>query len=121
MKNQKDIVEMTSLTLPNLPYFATCDIPAGLGVLASEQQKLLARWITHQRQSNGGPPSPMKAAETGKMLTVEEAAKVLGVGKDWVYANGKKLGAFRISHRKIRIPETKLQRYLAMRRSSGGQ
>src|SRR5688572_26039363 len=48
-----------------------------------------------------------------RWLTPDEVATRLGVHRRWVYQHQQRLGARKLSHRKLRVPQRGLQRYLA--------
>jgi hypothetical protein len=111
-------------TLPELPYFATDAIPSELIWVTGLAQNLAARWLQHTQQNGGVPKIENDKREdeapADKLLSVVEAATMLGTTANWIYANAEKLGAFRISHKKMRIPEKALRLYLARKRAEGG-
>ena len=59
------------------------------------------------------PPTRAPAASNGRLLTPDEAAARLGVNRRWIYRHADRLGAARLSRRKLRVPEAALERYLA--------
>lgn len=52
------------------------------------------------------------AAAGDRLLTPDEAAAKLGVHRRWIYQNAEKLGAVKLSHRRLRIPAESVERYL---------
>lgn len=52
-----------------------------------------------------------------KLLTITEAAEILGVSRQYVWLNAERLGAVDLKHgngkrRTLRIPEDSLRRYI---------
>lgn len=88
-------------------------IPEALGVLGRLQGELLARLVA---RSNADPP-PAAPAENGRLLTVQEAASLLGVTPDWLYRHADRLPfTKRLSRKALRFSEGGLRRWIAARR-----
>lgn len=63
--------------------------------------------------------SGMPADGEDRLLTIDEAATRLGVTKDWIYHNSKKLPfAVRLGRKVLRFSAVKLERYIEARRRS---
>jgi excisionase family DNA binding protein len=60
-------------------------------------------------------PSENVSAEGDRLLTPDEAAARLGVHRRWIYQNAEQLRAVKLSHRRLRIPASALDRYLVGR------
>ena len=60
--------------------------------------------------------APRAAGERERCLTPREAAGRLGVHRRWIYNHADELGALRLSRRKLVIPESSVERYVAKRR-----
>ncbi len=62
---------------------------------------------------------PNRHKEGDSLLSVDEAAKVLSVSRDWLYRHGKKLGLARpLSPRSVKYSSQAIQRYLTTRKVS---
>jgi hypothetical protein len=59
--------------------------------------------------------APAAAPIGDRMLTVDEVVERLGSGtsRKWVYRHREELGAVKLSHSKLGIPESRLAAYLA--------
>ena len=78
-------------------------IPAAIALLA-------ARLLTET-----APVAPKQAPEPTRLLTAGETAGRLGVDRRWVYRHAKELGGIALSRRKLRLPESAIERFLARR------
>jgi excisionase family DNA binding protein len=78
-------------------------IPAAIASLA-------ARLLTET-----APVAPTRAPEPRRLLTAGEAAARLGVDRRWVYRHAQELGGIPLSRRKLRVPESGVERFLASR------
>jgi len=57
-----------------------------------------------------------RTEEGDRLLTIEEAAEVLSVSKDWLYAHGGKLGLRRkIGPKAVRYSSKAIQKFIATR------
>ena len=75
-------------------------------LLPSAMARLMARALEPQQNEPA-------ASDGDRLLTPDEAAARLGVHRRWIYQNSEKLGAVKLSHRRLRIPAAALDRYLA--------
>lgn len=109
------------MEIPKPIYFATTDLETGMIWLVGEQQKLTMRLLIRNGSGGNGASSipETRPAIEEKLFTVKEAAQKLGTTEGWIYQNSKRLGGYRISHRKLRVPESKLKRYLAQKSRPG--
>jgi len=59
-----------------------------------------------------------RTEEGDRLLTIEEAAEVLSVSKDWLYSHGGKLGLRRkIGPKAVRYSHKAIQKFIATRAS----
>jgi excisionase family DNA binding protein len=92
-------------------------IPRLLGVLRTVEVSLLAR-LTRDSLKHVGP-SQAPPREDDRLLTVEEAAKLLGVTPRWLYRHAGRLPfARRLSRKALRFSEAGIGRYVATRAKS---
>jgi excisionase family DNA binding protein len=61
------------------------------------------------------PVAPKRAQEARRLLTTGETAARLGVDRRWVYRHAKALGGIALSRRKLRVPESAIERFLVSR------
>jgi excisionase family DNA binding protein len=88
-------------------------IPGLLSQLSAVQIALTARLLLPVPESAHGQPVP--AAE--RLLTVGEAAQLLGVRSRWLYRHHRQLPfARRLSRKALRFSESGLHRWLAQQR-----
>ena len=68
------------------------------------------------------PAVPVAVQERDdRLLTVHEAAVILGTSVDWLYRNSKKLPfTRRVSRKQLRFSERGIQKYIARRGSGRG-
>ena len=94
------------------------ELPVALGVLAEAQARILGRLSgpSNVLAANGG--SPARPPESDRLLTVQEAAKRLGVEVRWLYRHHRDFAFTRkLGRRTLRFSDAGLTRYLAARRS----
>lgn len=72
----------------------------------------LARLAARALEGSG---ETIALATVEKWLTPDDVATRLGVHRKWVYDHKDRLGARKLSHRKLRVPESGLKRYLKTR------
>lgn len=60
-----------------------------------------------------------RSDETDPLLTADEVAERLGASRPWVYRHAADLGAIRLTRKKLRFPQSEVDRYLRRRRSHG--
>ena len=88
-------------------------IPGLLGHLASLEATLKLRLFTAS-QTNGPPESH----DGDRLLTPEEASRILGASVRWLYRHSKQLPfARRLSRKALRFSEAGLRRWLAAKRT----
>lgn len=110
----KKIEIKATMVLPDLPYIPTLAIPSAVIKLASFQSELAARMALNGMAQSVKEPEASKVPDT--QLTPEEAAKLAGVTKAWIYGHWKRLGiGARLSHKVLRISRSRLERWLASR------
>lgn len=85
-------------------------IPPLLCQLSALQSTLAARLARPPSNGQGEPPGE------DQLLTVEEAARKLGVSKDWLYRHSRKLPfSVRLGHRQLRFTARGIERYIRQR------
>jgi hypothetical protein len=88
-------------------------IPGLLGVLRMVEVRLLAKLTKESLKVVPSHPPPQE----DRLLTVEEAARLLGVTPRWLYRNAGRLPyARRLSRKALRFSEMGLRRHLATKR-----
>ncbi len=88
-------------------------VPELLGDLERLKAALWARLIT---PAHNGQPQPLPSNETGRLLSPEDAAALLGVKVTWLYRNAKHLPfARKLSRKALRFSEAGLRRWQATR------
>lgn len=75
-------------------------LPAALALIAA-------------RLAEAGPPSTVSPPITDRLLSVEVVCERLGQSKKWLYRHQRELGAVKLSHSKLGIPESRLAAFLA--------
>jgi hypothetical protein len=89
----------------------------GLAALLGELKTLEGRVMGRLLLSASGQPTA-SPREDEHMLTVDEAAKVLRRGRQWIYRNAHSLPFVkRISRKSLLCSETGLKRWLAARKA----
>ena len=79
-----------------------------LAKLAGVQTTLMGRIIAGNGNSSG-----VHQDDGDTLLTVKEAAEILGCSKDWIYRNAKKLGfAIKLAPRNIKYSNELIQKYI---------
>lgn len=92
----------------------TVEIAEAIGLLEEFKARLLVKSVVAEL---GAEPSESTHAED-QLLTVEEAAQVLGQTAKWVYRHADGLPfTRRLSRRNLRFSKLGLQKYLARKRS----
>lgn len=88
--------------------------PTDLPELAAELARGLA--IVLARVGAPQPPAAETRTSTTRYLTVEEAARTLGVPKSWLYRHAKHLSfAHKLGHRTLRFDAIELARWARSR------
>ena len=87
-------------------------IPALLCQLGALQAALAARLV-----ASAGPREPAEPAEADRLLTVEEAAPILGVTPRWLYGHQRLPFVRKLSRKALRVSEAGLRRWLAVKRT----
>ena len=83
------------------------ELPAVLAQLLALQARIVARMATAATGGDEGPD---------RLLTVKQAAPILGMSEDWLYRNADRLPfTRRTGRRTLRFSERGLTRYLADR------
>ena len=77
------------------------------------------RWVVAElaplaADGNAHRPAP-PAATDEELLTPKEAASLMGMSVRFVYAHKNQLGACAVSRRALRIPKSRIARFLARR------
>lgn len=85
-------------------------LPAGTSLLLSRDELLTAIAATSPTSASAASPDP-----SDEMLTVEDAAKRIGVSKRWCYDHAKEIGGKKLSRRCVRFSSRAVERYLARR------
>lgn len=84
------------------------EAPGFIGALEAVKARALARLLSPPLAGNGPPESSTQ----DRLLTVEEAARKLGMSEDWCYRQAKRLPfAVRIG-RQLRFSERGIERYI---------
>src|SRR6266545_5895257 len=96
MRSRSD--QRTNSSLAQLDAIEAALLPEAIGRLVS---RLLELRFVDQAE----PPGE-------RLLSPDEVAALLGVHRRWVYNNSDKLGAVKLSRRKLRIRESALRAYL---------
>ena len=87
-------------------------IPALLCQLRALQTALAARLV-----ASASPREPAEPAEADRLLTVEEAAPILGVTPRWLYGHQRLPFVRKLSRKALRVSEAGLRRWLAVKRT----
>lgn len=74
------------------------------GQVAGLEAQLRAKVMARHR--------PEERAEPDRALRVEETAPILAMTKDFIYRNWRKLGGYRDTDGRIKIPASEVQRHL---------
>jgi predicted DNA-binding transcriptional regulator AlpA len=85
-------------------------VPILLAQLAALQSALAARLLVADAGRRREPPP-----DDGRLLTAEEAAKILGVTPRWLYRQQRLPFVRRLSRKALRVSETSLRAWLASR------
>jgi predicted DNA-binding transcriptional regulator AlpA len=94
----------------------TDQIPAFVAKLASEQATLSALQGVLTARLLASQDTPATAESTDRLLTAEQAAAILGVGKRWVERRARRLPfARRLSAHAVRYSESGLRRWMSNR------
>jgi predicted DNA-binding transcriptional regulator AlpA len=93
------------------------DVSVLLAEVAAIQATLAARNAVHQRRA--GHLEPRAAAATpDRLLTVDQAAELINVKRQWLYRHHHELPfAQKLSRKALRFSEAGLRRWLALRRA----
>ncbi len=95
-------------TLAELVQVPRTQIPDVLAELKRVEAKLLARLAQPEIQQTEEDP----------LLTAYQVAERLQVDRKWVYRHAVKLGAVKLSRKKLRFPLSELERYLERRKAA---
>jgi excisionase family DNA binding protein len=102
--------ERLATLLATLDGVAQDDLPEAIGQLEGAKARCWARLTA--------PPPPPRTHNSGRMLTVREAATRLGLSVDYLYRHQRSLPFMqKVGTRTIRCPEAALTRWQATRRS----
>ena len=90
----------------------------GLEGLLDELAERIAAAVVARLEPNGGSRPP---AEPDHLLTLDEAARRLGVSIGWLRSHARRLPFMRkLSHRVVRFSATGIERWLAGARTGSG-
>ena len=85
--------------------------------LATRLSELAALLLGEPPGFGAREPDPPKAAGQGRLLSVDEAARIAGVNRRWIYAHTRGLKFRRdLSRKNVRIEEAGFRRWLESRR-----
>ena len=95
-------------TLADLLLVPQSQIPEVVGEIECVKATLLAR------QSE---PEPNQS-EKDPLLTADQVAEWLQVDRKWVYRHKTELGGISLSQKKLRFPQSQVERYLRRRKAA---